>query len=169
MDILGKLHGMPHRLVSDHDPLFVSRFWQTEVLNKSTSVLSFMAIRRTGEGTWCGLNGLITHQYMQALRWLHMRSHLVKDLRLSLSTSPEHQMSTPWMTFSPIAKLCLPVCARNSWRHNKPWRTLQIITGTMSASRWVTGCLWNYVLDDRCRTQELPILSWWNGILDHSK
>lgn len=28
MDIVGKIHGMPQSLVSDHDPLFVSRFWQ---------------------------------------------------------------------------------------------------------------------------------------------
>lgn len=28
MEIVSKLHGMPHNLVSDRDPLFISRIWQ---------------------------------------------------------------------------------------------------------------------------------------------
>ena len=46
MDIVGKIHGMPQSLVSDHDPLFVSRFWQ-ELFKLSGTVYHPQSNRQT--------------------------------------------------------------------------------------------------------------------------
>lgn len=82
MDIVGKLHRMPRSLVSDCNPLFISRLNSTFVPLSIRNLLP-------GDGFWIGWNGPITLPGIWAQGLLLMKSPLVGNLSPFRNTLPE--------------------------------------------------------------------------------
>ena len=73
VNIVVKLHGLPQSLVSDRDPLFISRFWQEHFLLSGTLLRMSSAYHPQSDGQTEVLNRVI-EQYL--LAFVHRRPGL---------------------------------------------------------------------------------------------
>lgn len=63
MEIVGKFHGMPHNLVSDCDPLFVSHFWQELFKLSGTKIRMSLAYHPQFDGQTEVLNKIVEQYF----------------------------------------------------------------------------------------------------------
>lgn len=107
MDIVGKIHGLPRSLVSDRDPLFVSKFWQELFQLSGTQLRMSSAYHPQSDGQTEVLNKII-EQYLRA--FVHRRSRTWGKLLLWV----EWSHNTSWNVGTGSTLMRSPLSANHS-------------------------------------------------------
>lgn len=117
-DQVYQLHGMPQRIIPDHDPVFTSLFWQ-ELFCLSDTILNMSSARHTeADGQTERLNQCMEHS-SAALLTTHQTSGHVGCHWLSIGTTfPSTQPRA-----APLSKLCMVIClVLLAWKLQLPQR-----------------------------------------------
>jgi len=170
IEIVCKLHGFPKSLISDRDPIFMSRFWCELFKLNDTKLRMSMTYHPKVTASprcltaWCNntwaasctrnlssgesfhvlLNGVTTPHAIPPPTYCHTRSPMGNHQRVFPIIYQAPHLWRQSISFLLLDKICSYTSREKLSTPRKKWRVLSVATAGTSPSTLMIGSTWNY-------------------------